>query len=422
MRSKNLEDGLVLRNATPEDVPAILEHFRVVHGEVVIDELRAMLLHYPRFSWEDSFIIANQESGEVVSCVLLLRSSWTVEGIEFPSVEMEAVGTLETYRGKGHIRLLNDSFEKRAAELQPVIQTIAGIPNFYRNFGYEYAAHLGGGYPVSADLIPRLAEGEEEPVTFEEVDKQNFSEFLKYRESHTARRTWNRTWHRTIRPESADYLLFEQTSHEQEGYFFYLVKEQGKTVGIFFIARWEKRADIVELYLNNYKHLDSVLRLALSRAKEWEGITVRVAPPNQSQLREFVVVRTQCLTINRYAWYIKIPSVIRFLETMAPLFEQQLRDTEFYNYNGSLMITDYKQGYELIFEKGAFKKVTEREEKNFREYQLMIPKGPLTRLLMGYETLDELMSHEPDVNCVSAMKPLVRALFPKLNANVDPYY
>ncbi|MBN2230269.1 MAG: GNAT family N-acetyltransferase [Candidatus Thorarchaeota archaeon] len=422
MKPRTLGDSLVLRNATKEDIPALLEHFRTVHGEGVIDELRTMLERYPRFSWEDSFIIAHQETGEVVSCTLLLRSSWTLDSIEFPSVEMEAVGTLEAYRYRGHMRLLNDAFEERAAELQPVIQTIAGIPFFYRIFGYEYAAPLGGGYPVSADLVPRLPDGEEEPVTFEEVDEQNYSEFLKYRESHIARKTWNRTWHRTLRPDSADYLLFEQSSFEQEAHFFYLVKEQGKTVGSFYIARWEKRADIVELYLDNYKHLDAVVRLVLARAKEWDGIPVRVVPPNQSQLKEFVVVRTQCLTINRYAWYIKIPSVIRFIETMAALFEQRLKTTEFNNFDGSLKVTDYKRGYELIFEKGEFTKVTEREEKNIREYQLMIPKGALTRLLMGYETLDELMSHEPDVTCVSAMKPLVRALFPKLNANVDPYY
>jgi hypothetical protein len=422
MKSHNLGDGLIMRNACAEDIPVLLEHFRVVHGEVVIDELRAMLEHYPRFSWEDSFVIVDAESGEVVSCIILRQSDWVLDGIKVPSVEMEAVGTLEAYRYKGHMRILNDEFERRSAELKPVIQTIAGIPNFYRNFGYEYAAPLGGGYPVTPNLIPKLTGEEDEPVILEQVNAQSFDEFRKYRESHSARGTWNRTWHRELHPEDSDYLIFETTSVEQESFEFYLIKEQEKTVGVFYLSHWEDKVDITELYLDNYKHLDSVLRFAIAKVKEWGEIPVRIMMPNQSQVNEFAKVRTQCKEIMRYAWYVKIPSVPRFLETIGPLFEDRLRETGFSDYSENLTITDYKQGYELFFKKGVFQMATEKSEKSIGEYHLRIPNGALTRLLMGYETLDELMTHEPDVICVSAMRPVVRALFPKLNAIVDPFY
>jgi predicted acetyltransferase len=422
MKPQVLGDGLVVRNACTEDIPALLKHFRVVHGKGVTDELRAMLEHYPRFSWEDSFVIVSSESGEVVSCIILVQNYWFLDGVKVPSVEMEAVGTLVAYRYRGHMRILNDAFEQRAAELEPVIQTIAGIPNFYRNFGYEYAAPLGGGYPVTPNLLPKLKEEEVEPVTFEEVDAQSFDEFRRNRESHSARGTWNRTWHRELHPEDSDYLIFETTSIEQETFEFYLVKKEEKTVGVFYLSRWEDKVDITELYLDDYEHLDSVLRFAITRAKEWGEIPLRILMPNQAQVNEFVKVRTQCKEITRYAWYVKIPSVPRFITTIGPLFKDRLIDTSFNDYSESLTITDYKQGYELFFEEGVFQGVSEKSEKNVGEYHLRIPKGALTRLLMGYETLDELMSHEPDVICISGMKPLVRLLFPKLNAIVDPFY
>lgn len=422
MEARELEDGLILRNATKEDIPAIMDHFRMVHGENVIDELGAMLEHYPRFSWDDSFVIVKPGSGEIASCVILLQSSWTLDGVQFASVEMEAVGTLETYRHRGHMRLLNDAFEERAAVLQPVIQTIAGIPNFYRNFGYEFAAALGGGYSVAPGNIPRRPEGENEPVTFEKVTEQNFQEFLRYRESHQAKKTWNRTWHRTLYPEDSAYLLFDPTSKDQEAFFFYLIKENEKTVGVFYLARWESRIDIVELYLDNYKHVDGVLRFARMKSDEWGELPFRVAPPNQAQVREYVRVLAQTKNINRYAWYIKIPSIPRFIRTMGPLFSKRLRDTEFHEFTGELKVTDYKQGYAVVFEGGEFKEVDTLDERDPNNYHLRMPWGALTRLLMGYETFDSLASHEPDVICSSFMQPIVRTLFPLLEANVDPFY
>ena len=422
MKPQELEDGLVMRNASKEDIPALLEHFRLVHGIGIIDELRVILEHYPRFTWEDSFVIANQESGEIASCVILLQSSWNLEGIEFPSVEMEAVGTLEKYRYKGQIRLLNQEFDNRVSELQPAIQAIAGIPYFYRKFGYEYAAALGGGYTVAPSYIPKLPEGEGEPVSFEEVDEHNFNEFLRYRESHQARNTWNRTWRRTLYPEDSAYLIFEPSSVEKESFYFYLIKEQDKTVGVFFLAHWEKRLDIVELYLDNYKHLDAVLRFTKSKAEQWNNVPFRVVPPNQAQVREYVRILAQTKAINRYAWYVKIPSIPRFIRTMAPLFSKRLKNTEFFDFTGELKITDYKNGYSLSFEKGEFKQIAEVEDRNLGNYHLRMPWGVLTRLFMGYETYDSLASHEPDVVCSSFMQPLVRLLFPQLDANVDPSY
>jgi predicted N-acetyltransferase YhbS len=417
MKPQELKDGLIMRNANESDIPAIIDHFRAVHGEGVVDQLGVMLRNHPGFSWDDSFIITN-ESGAVVSCVMLLQKTWVLDGIEIPSVEMEAVGTLESYRYRGLIRLLNDEFEKRASELDPVLMTIAGIPEFYRNFGYEYAASLGGGYPVAPALIPKPPEEEKDKITFKEVDVKSFPEFLKFRAKYKPRQTW----YRKMVPEDAEYLIYETTSPKQEAFYFYLVKDERKTVGVFFLARWENRLDVLELYLDSHKHVDTILRFALRKADEWNGIPVRVAPPNQARVKEYVSARTQAMAVSRYAWYVKIPSIPRFIESVAPLFPDRLKETEFHDFNGDLTFTTYKEGFTLTFERGTLKGTVEKEEKDPGNYHLRIPKNQLTRLLMGYETLDEIMSHEPDVTCAATLRPLVRLLFPKLMATVDPFY
>ena len=418
MQPDELNGSLVMRNATEADIPALLEHFRIVHGEGVLDEMEAMLKHYPRFSWDNSFIIEDSESRAVVSCIILLQNAWVLDDIEFSSVEMEAVGTLEAYRYRGLIRLLNKPFENQAAQLQPAIQAIAGIPYFYRNFGYVYAASLGGGYSVNPALIPKLKGTEAEPVTFQPVDSQNFKDFLRFRGEYVPSGTWTRS----IRPEDSDYLIFDASSHKQEAFFFYLVKEKGKTVGVFFLARWENRIDIAELYLNDHQHADAVMRFALTKAQEWNGIPVRVTPPNQVSLREHIAARTQTRTVQRYAWYVKIPSISRFIMILNPLFKKRLQNTEFEKFTGDLNLTTYKEGLTLSFERGVFKEIRENQEKDLANYHMRIPMDSLTRLLMGYESLDELMEHEPDVSCAAIMRPLVRLLFPRLEAMVDPFY
>jgi hypothetical protein len=99
-----------------------------------------------------------------------------------------------------------------------------------------------------------------------------------------------------------------------------------------------------------------------------------------------------------------------------------MRESEFQDFTGELTFTDYRQGYSLSIEKGEFTGVAEKTEKNPNEYNLRLPKAALIRLLMGYRTLDELASQEPDVMCAATKKPLVRVLFPRLNASVNPFY
>ncbi len=420
MKPQEIGNGLVMRNACAEDFPSLLDHFRAVHGRTVVDMLGAMLEHHPRFTWEDTFVITRPGSGEMISCVILLRNAWRLAGITFPTVEMEAVGTLEPFRNQGYMWHLNEEFEKRSGEIQPVFQAIAGIPYFYRNFGYEYAAPLGAGYPVAPGLVPKVPEGEKKAITFEEVDVKRFEEFLRYRRTHLSSEQWQKTWQRELNPEDSAYLLFNPTSEEQECFVYYLVKSDAMTVGVFYLSHGESMIDVAELYLDNYRDVDVVLRFALEKSQEWGGLPLRVLPPNQAQVRESVRVRSSVDTIRRYAWYIKIPSLSRFIRVIAPLLAARLRNTEFHDFNGELKITDYKGGHTLAFEGGKLREITNTDERDPSKYDLRMSRGALTRLLMGYETFDTLALHEPDTICSAAMRPIVRTLFPLVDANVDP--
>ncbi len=50
-----------------------------------------------------------------------------------------------------------------------MVQTITGIPYFYRQFGYEYALDLGVERETYTALIPPLAEGASEPYSLRDA-------------------------------------------------------------------------------------------------------------------------------------------------------------------------------------------------------------------------------------------------------------
>ena len=418
MKPRVLEDGLVLRNATPEDVPAIITHVRTVHGEEVVGGIKAMYESHPRMSWEDTFVVADDDAGVIVSSLVLLPGTWRLDGVTVPVAQMEAVGTLKDYRHRGFINLLNQEFEKRIGEICPVIQVIAGIPHFYRNFGYDYAADLGGAYPVTPGMVPQLPKDEKEPVHIEAVDEKNLKEYLAYRNAHLPAGTWVKA----IEPEDFQYYNFDVPDPKTEGWFFNIIRENDKVVGVFILSRWESRLDIVDFYLDTYSHADSVLRFALARSEGYAGQSVRVVPPNQEVLREFIQARTGTAMRQRYAWYVKIPSVERFLKTIAPLVKTRLSASDYRDHEGELKVTDYRRGFAILIEKGSFAGIREVSERDPNAYDLRLSKSALTRLLMGYETIDELQTHEPDAICRATMLPLVRRMFPKIGATVDPFY
>jgi predicted N-acetyltransferase YhbS len=418
MKPRTLEDGLVLRNARPEDVPAIVTHVRTVHGEEVVGGIKAMYESHPRMTWEDTFVVADDDSGAIVSSLVLLPGTWMLDGAPVPIVQMEAVGTLKEYRFRGLVNVLNTEFERRVKELQPALQVIAGIPYFYRNFGYEYASPLGGAYPILPGFIPKPPPEEEEQTKFVKVDSKTIGEYLSFRADHLPQGVWVKD----IRPEDLDYYSFESSQPGTEAWYIYLVKAEEKTVGVFILSRWERRLDVIDLYLDTHLLLPTVLRFAQAEADRWAGLPLRIVPPNQPAVREYVRLIAASELRHRYSWYVKIASLDRFFEAVSPVLSSRLEKSDYRDFTGDLKVTDYKRGFSLSFSEGKYAGMTSMSERDPGGYDLALSPGSLTRLLMGSETFDELESHEPDSRCRGSLLPIVRVLFPKVGATVDPFY
>ncbi len=69
-----------------------------------------------------------------------------------------------------------------------MVQSITGIPYYYRQFGYEMAMSLGGGRLCYKSAIPALKEGQAEPFVLRQVTEADLP-FVMAIDAHVASRS-----------------------------------------------------------------------------------------------------------------------------------------------------------------------------------------------------------------------------------------
>ena len=169
---RDLGDGLILRRATMADAEALVEFNSRVHSDDGWDEpdepigtwVRDLLIKpHPTVKVGNFTIVEDTKTGKIVSSQSLIPQVWSYAGIEFGVGKPELIGTHPEYRMRGLMRAQLEVIHQWCVERNLVVQVIAGIPWFYRKFGYEMALELGGSRSGYVPSIPKLEKGEGEP-------------------------------------------------------------------------------------------------------------------------------------------------------------------------------------------------------------------------------------------------------------------
>lgn len=138
--SRALPDGLVLRSATPADLPQTAE-LLVARGEPA----DGTDLHLVASTDGLDGIAVVVDGDRVVSTATLLDEVVHVGGpgdipaVAVPAGQVELVATDRAYEGRGLVRALMGWAHDRSRDRGHLLQVMIGIPNFYRQFGYAYA-------------------------------------------------------------------------------------------------------------------------------------------------------------------------------------------------------------------------------------------------------------------------------------------
>jgi hypothetical protein len=153
--NRPLGDGLVLKSiADQSDAERVIAFDAQIFGQGTAAFASDLILHHPDTRPEHWLYIEDETIKQIVSSLCLIPWQWRYEDVTLKSGEVGIVGTLESHRNRGLVRLLMARHRELLCEGDFDFSHIQGIPYFYRQFGYEYAMPLDVHWNLELHSLP----------------------------------------------------------------------------------------------------------------------------------------------------------------------------------------------------------------------------------------------------------------------------
>jgi hypothetical protein len=432
---RDLGNGLLLRWSREEDALHIVETcghvFRRSADEQPNRRMGAWIMdllsgRHPHIAPGDYAVVEDTASGRIVSGTCLISYEIELEGVRLPFGRPEVVFTHPDYRDRGLVRAAFALVHARSEARGHLVQGITGIPYYYRLFGYEYAADLGGEANVFFSTIPSLKEGEPEKFQLRTAVDADLGAVKRLYDLDRSR-------YALTAPMDERYLRWVASGQDPlaaEGWKTRLIVDDGgSVVGYVFTSPRRESDEFTVLALGTRQGtgladvLPSVLRALRSVAGE--AVPNRDGLPEPSRLRLHLwpdhpvyglLKEEQVARRSRpYAWYLRVPDVRALVETMGPVLERRLAASVVAGFTGELRLTFSPGGLRLLFEAGRLAVIDAWREDHAwgPRAQAGIPSLVFLKLLFGYRSLAELRDAFPDVVAGDEARPVLEALFPR---------
>lgn len=437
--TRNLGDGLVLRQATPDDTEKLVAFQSEVHRdpdgdqpEIYVGEWVRDLMErpHPTFQPGDFTLVEDTATGEVVSSLCLISQTWSYGGVEFGVGRPELVGTHPDYRRRGLIRAQMEVVHRWSAERGELAQAITGIPWYYRQFGYEMALTLGGSRAGYRPHVPEVKEGEEPQYRLRPAEEADLPVIARAYSQGNQRYPVAcvrdaALWRSELTGKSEknvnrrELALIETATGEPAGFVAHSPRVWKGRIGI---QRYELLPGASWL-----KATAAVVRYLWAWGEAWAEQSSGQAPKTFSfwlgaEHPAYVVFRWNLPQQNKpYAWYLRVPDLPGFVRHVAPVLEQRLAGSIMAGHTGELKISFFRSGLRLGFDKGRLRQVEPWQSATTEEGQAVFPDLTFLQLLFGYRSLEELDDAFADcgVREIGA-RVLLEALFPKQPSDVWP--
>lgn len=380
---------------------------------------------HPHMGPGDHGVVEETATGRIVSAACLLSYEVEMEGVRLPFGRPEIVATHPDFRNRGLVRAIFDLLHARSQARGHVLQGITGIPYYYRLFGYEYAADLGGEVSVPFPAIPQLKAGEAEPCSLRRASAEELGLANELYDQDRAR-------YALSTPMTEAFWRWTATGLSPatgEGWTTRLVADaSGVAVG-YVLTGNTREADEIKVVALGAKRgvslaaiLPSILRGLMAAAAEplprREGLPApaRVClalwrdHPVYGLLGDAQIARRT----RPYAWYLRVPDLPGFLTRISAVLERRLACSALAGHTGELRLTFYREGLRLVFAAGRLTAVEPWREDHAwgPRAQAGFPPLVFLKLLFGHRSLSELREAFPDVTAGDEARPLLEALFP----------
>ncbi len=433
----DLGDNLRLRFAVPEDFEAwsdFNERMREYDSSAAANAIWAHELmsgRHPTTRAGDFTVVEDTTTGKIVSSLCEIPQTWSYGGIPFSCGRIEHVGTDPEYRRRGLVRAQMDVIHALSESNGELVQSITGIPWYYRQFGYEYALDLyhGRTVPVSAPSADSAAQYRVRPLT------DAHHAFVRAVYDHAARRQpysvvrsdahwqWEfsgRTSGSAVRDE---WLIIEGPDEQPVGFILHHKPRDssGSDPWILVVTQCALAPGVSslnvmpELLPSLYRYV-AALRKSDSR-QESKGGVINFMLGRENPV--YAGLPSKAATSQSgYAWYLRVPDLAAFLRHVRPALERHLLGTPAEGYTGTLTLDFFRSGLRLEFKQGRIREICALHAKDVTSSDAEFPDLTFLQLLGGRRTCDQLKESYPDCIATPTAQALLTALFPPFTGNL----
>jgi len=390
-----------------EELKAIVNLSLKVHQKEVLETyIPHIFLEHPRRSEILCLYIKDDIENKIVSSICLIPSEWQIENITIPVCEMEFVGTLEEYRGKGFIKILNKLYENVIAQNDYILSIIKGIPHFYRSLGYEYVSSLDERITIPTSKIPN-EKFKDLDIRLANLDDIPFIE-SKYTQFH------NNFYIFTKFDSECFKFMYLNNQFNSEVRSTYIFDESGIAKNYFSLGMSYDSENYEIICPNLTKNeMISLLQFIKTMGNYIDDDIITLSISEHSSLHSFI--RTLGgQPISTYGWQVKIPNLEKFFNLIKEIIEKRVKHSEFKGLTKTIRISNYHETIILDFNNGKIEKIEiEKEHPNPKITDLMIPEATLFKLVLGDRTIDEINYIVKDAIVNILSKSIIEIMFPK---------
>lgn len=435
----DLGDNLKLRFATPDDTDALAEfNVRLHEAENVGPSIQDLMSEdHPTCQARDFTVVEDTKTGKIVSSMCLISQTWTYSGIPFKFGQPEFVATEPEYRRKGFVRKQFEVIHALSEARGELMLGITGIPWYYRMFGYEMALDMEAAQVIDEMHIPKWKKEETETCRLRprtDADNALIQElYANAIESHVfaCPRTpalWEYEFNGRAAGSDArhEWRIIEDMEGTPLGYVQHLqwciegFCESGAPGANLMLMRMELKPGV------GYLNLIASLLRALWKKAEATPISPESKKKKVTGIqfmfgREHPVYQVLPKSIRTelpYAWYIRIPNLVAFLQHIQPALEKHLIGTVAEGYTGELKISFYRSGIHLKFHHGTLKKIADWTPDDIEAGDALFPELTFLQLLCGRCRTAELTSRFVDCWTNETAAVLLDCLFPEFTSEV----
>jgi predicted N-acetyltransferase YhbS len=409
---------------TEEEILKIVAFNVKIHGEGIDKLILSLFRDHPRKKDLKWYYL--EDTGKIVSALALLPFEWELEGIIIPICEMGFVGTLEEYRGKGLVNIMNDIYEQEMKKKKFIISALRGIPNYYRRFNYEFVFPLDSRISLDPEKIPKTKLTE---ITIRKATINDIHEIKRLYESLT-----DELCYTTAFDEEAFSFRYVNETHDEFKFTTYIIDEK-ETVGYFVIGD-PFGAGINEIVQVSKLSMNQMIKV-LQYAKELNEKTNQEEKnsDNRSQTKKEVILSmNNSLEFGKFmvslggkandpwGWQVKIPSFVDFLKKISPILEKRIEESDFKGLTQKIKLSNYKEIIELDFVNGKIINIDTIKGYPDGTVDLRIPGLMLNKVLLSDTNSEEIKQIMTDTIVKAESKNLISVLFPKKKSYIHSYY